>query len=73
VLKILDNIPVSRTDKIVVKDIQVTPEPSEKNYLDKEGVMLWEYHLTPEEKQEINIEFKVTYPKDLLPMGLFSN
>lgn len=69
-LKVLDSIPVSRTDKIEVKDLKMNPEPAKKNYLDKEGVMLWEYKLDPEEKQEINIEFVVTYPKGLLPMGL---
>ena len=69
-LKVLDSIPVPRTDKIEVKDLKMNPEPAKKNYLDKEGVMLWEYKLDPEEKQEINIEFVVTYPKGLLPMGL---
>lgn len=70
-LKVLDNIPVSRTDRIVVKDINITPEPAQKNYQDREGVMVWEHHLNPEEKQEINIAFVVTYPKDVLPIGLF--
>jgi len=70
VLKVLDSIPVSRTDKIEVKDLKMSPEPAKENYLDKEGVMLWEYKLDPEEKQEINIELVVTYPKGLLPMGL---
>ena len=69
-LKVLDSIPVSRTDKIEVKDLKMNPEPAKENYLDKEGVMLWEYKLDPEEKQEINIELVVTYPKGLLPMGL---
>jgi len=69
-LKVLDSIPVSKTDKIEVKDLKINPEPAKKNYLDKEGVMLWEYKLDPEQKQEINIEFVVTYPKALLPTGL---
>ncbi len=69
-LKIVDNIPVSRTDKIEVEDLKINPEPKKKNYLDKEGVMLWEYKLDPEQKQEINIEFVVSYPKGLAPMGL---
>jgi len=69
-LKIVDSIPVSKTDKIELKDLKINPEPAKKNYLDKEGVMLWEYKLDPEQKQEINIEFVVTYPKGLLPMGL---
>jgi uncharacterized protein (TIGR02231 family) len=67
-LKILDNIPISKTDKIKVNELKITPDPIEKNYLDREGVMLWEYKLDPEERQEINIEFVVTYPKDLSPM-----
>ncbi|MBW1674446.1 MAG: DUF4139 domain-containing protein, partial [Deltaproteobacteria bacterium] len=62
--------PVSRTDKIEVKELTMNPEPAQKNYRNKEGVMLWEYTLDPEQHQEINIGFVVAYPKDLLPMGL---
>jgi uncharacterized protein (TIGR02231 family) len=68
-LKVVDNIPVSRTDKIEVKELTMKPEPTQKNYRDKEGVMLWEYRLDPDQQQEINIEFVVAYPKDLLPRG----
>jgi uncharacterized protein (TIGR02231 family) len=68
-LKVVDNIPVSRTDKIEVKELTMKPEPAQKNYRDKEGVMLWEYRLDPDQQQEINIEFVVAYPKDLLPRG----
>ena len=70
VLKIIDAIPVSRTDQIEVKELTMNPEPSQKNYRNKEGVMLWEYMLDPEQQQEINIEFVVAYPNDLLPKGL---
>jgi uncharacterized protein (TIGR02231 family) len=69
-LKVVDNIPVSRTDKIEVKELTMNPEPAQKNYRNKEGVMLWEYTLDPEQQQEINIEFVVAYPKGLLPIGL---
>ena len=69
-LKVLDTIPVSRTDKVKVKDVTINPVPSEKNYQDREGVLLWEYQLKPEEKKEITIEFVVTYPKNLPVQGL---
>jgi uncharacterized protein (TIGR02231 family) len=69
-LKVVDSIPVSRTDRIEVKDLIVNPEPTEKDYLDREGVMLWDYKLAPGEQQEISIEFVVTYPKDAVPWGL---
>jgi len=68
-LKVVDNIPVSRTDKIEVKELTMNPEPAQKNYRNKEGVMLWEYTLAPEKQQEINIEFVVAYPKGLLSIG----
>jgi uncharacterized protein (TIGR02231 family) len=69
-IKILDSIPVSRTDRIEVKDLKITPEPAEKNYQDQEGVLLWEFELKPGDKQEIHIEFVVTYPKDAPIFGL---
>jgi uncharacterized protein (TIGR02231 family) len=69
-LKVLDSIPVSGTDKIEVKNIKLTPKPQEENYQDKEGVNLWEFDMQPKEKAEINIEFIVTYPKDMPIYGL---
>ncbi len=69
-IKILDNIPVSRTDKIEVKDVKIDPEPSNRDYQDQKGVALWELALKPKEKKEINIEFTVTYPKDVAIEGL---
>ena len=68
-VKVLDNIPVSRTDRIEVKDIVITPEPAVKNFNDREGVMLWNLDLAPSEKREINIAFVVSYPKELLLPG----
>ncbi|MEA3415318.1 MAG: mucoidy inhibitor MuiA family protein [Thermodesulfobacteriota bacterium] len=69
-IKVLDSIPVSRTDKIKVKDIKITPEPSQRNYQDKEGVMLWEFDLQPGDEKDINLSFVVIYPKDLRLPGL---
>ncbi len=69
-IKLLDSIPVSRTDKIEVKDLKITPAPVEKNYQDKEGILLWEFELKPGSKQEINMEFVVTYPKGEPVFGL---
>lgn len=69
-LKLIDNIPVSKTDKIEVKNVKISPQPAEKDYLDNEGVMLWEYTLNAQEEREIDIEFVVTYPKDLKPLGI---
>jgi uncharacterized protein (TIGR02231 family) len=69
-LKIEDSIPVSQTDKIQVKDVKMTPEPNERDYKDKAGIMLWELALAPGEKKEILINFIVTYPTESPPFGL---
>ncbi len=69
-IKIIDSIPVSKTDRIEVKDIKITPEPTKKNYQDKEGVLLWELELKPNKTEEINVKFIVTYPKSMPPRGL---
>ena len=69
-LKVLDHIPVARTDKLKVEDLKLTPAPSVKDYQKREGVMLWELKLAPKAKKEINIEFVVIHPKDAAPLGL---
>jgi len=69
-IHILDSIPVSRTDKVEVKDVNITPKPKEEKHQSKEGVLLWEFNLKPKEKQVIDIEFTVTYPKDEPVFGL---
>jgi len=63
-IKVLDNIPVSKTDKVTVSDVKLMPEPAQKDYRDQAGVMLWDLTLNPKEKKEITIEFTVAYPKD---------
>ena len=67
-MSVLDAVPVARTDKIEVSDLRITPEPTERNYLDQEGVMRWQVKLGPAASQEIRIEFVVKYPKDV-PIG----
>ncbi len=64
VVKVVDNIPVSRTDRIEVNDLVITPKPNEENVNDREGVMRWNFDLAPSEKREINMSFVVSYPKE---------
>ena len=70
VIDVIDSVPVSRTDRIAVKDLEIIPPPKEKNHQNKEGVMLWEFNLEPSQKREIDISFIVTYPKDKPIIGL---
>lgn len=69
-INIIDNVPVSRTDKIKVEDVKIKPEPTERNYQDKEGVHRWSFRLKPKEVKEIDISFVVSYPRDEPVLGL---
>lgn len=69
-IKVIDNIPVSKTDRIEVKDVKFSPEPKEINYQNKEGVELWELKIGKKGKKEINIKFTIVYPRDFYPYGL---
>ncbi len=66
-LTIIDRVPVSKTDRIEVKDVRIVPEPNQKNHLDRQGVMRWNLELKPKESKEIVIDFAVTYPKEFPP------
>jgi uncharacterized protein (TIGR02231 family) len=68
-LKVVDRVPVSRTDKIEVKDILLTPKPTQSNYQAKEGVHLWVFQLSPGKIQEIDLDFTVAYPSEASPFG----
>lgn len=61
---VVDPVPVSRTDKIAVKDLKMDPEPTQRNYLEKEGVMMWKLELAPNQTKEIKTEFILTYPRE---------
>ena len=67
-LRVLDSVPVSKTDRIQVRDIKIIPEPTRKNHQDRQGVMRWDLQLEPETKTEIRIEFTVAYPKAFSPL-----
>ena len=67
---LIDAIPVSKTDRIEVKEVKIAPRPTKANYKDKQGVNLWMVNLNPGEKKEITIGFTVTYPKDRPVVGL---
>jgi len=69
-IKVIDNIPVSKTDRIEVKAVKFSPDPKEVNYQNREGIELWEFEIGKNEKKEINIKFTITYPRDFHLYGL---
>lgn len=69
-LNILDSVPVSRTDRVQVRDLSIAPQPTEENHSGREGVMRWSLVLAPGESRTIDIRFAVVYPKDQPPPDL---
>ena len=69
-LNIIDSVPVSRTDRIQVKDLAVSPKPTEDNFSGHQGVLRWELALAPGQRRTIDIRFSVVYPKDQPPPNL---
>jgi uncharacterized protein (TIGR02231 family) len=53
---VLDQVPVSRDDAIMVRDVRCTPEPAERTDL---GEVTWRLALDPEETAEITLAFRV--------------
>jgi len=69
-VNVLDSIPVSKTDKIKIEDLKISPQPTENNYKDRQGVLRWLVKIEPKAKKEINISFVVNYPKNTPVSGL---
>jgi uncharacterized protein (TIGR02231 family) len=64
---VLDQLPVSRHEKIVVKLLT----PDEKTTKpDAEGLLKWTLELKPGEKRELPLKFSVEYPNDFPVVGL---
>lgn len=66
---VADQLPISRNEKIVVK--QVTPAAGELKPTD-EGSLKWTLDLKPGEKRELPVKFTIEYPNDVNVTGLES-
>ena len=64
---VTDQIPVSRHEKIVVK--QLSPDAKEMKPT-AEGALKWTLDLQPAEKRELIVKFSIDYPNDVQVAGL---
>ena len=69
-IRLLDSIPVSKTDRIQVKGVEIDTKPTEIDYLGQTGVMLWDFMAEANSTHEIFIKFFVKHPKNSPPQGL---
>ncbi len=64
---VADQIPVSRNEKIVVK--QLSPDAKEMKPT-AEGALKWTLDLKPAEKRELTVKFSIDHPNDVQITGL---
>lgn len=64
---VADQIPLSRNEKVVVK--QLAPTPGELKPTD-EGSLKWTLDLKPAEKRELTVKFTIEHPNDVNVTGL---
>lgn len=61
---IVDRIPVSENNAIVVEQLPTTTPPTDKSFGDKRGVMRWSYDVAPGETREIRLAYRLKWPAD---------
>lgn len=66
-INVIDQVPLSRNEKIVVK-VVLPPEKEAKP--DDEGKLKWTFNLKPSEKRELTVKFTIDYPTDVKVDGL---
>ena len=61
-----DQIPVSRDEAIVVREVKLEPKPAEQTDL---GEITWKLSLDPNETAELTVAFRVDVGKDVTLAG----
>lgn len=61
---VYDQLPVSANEDIQVALTSNSTTPTAQNVEDKRGVMSWDLKLDPEEEEEINFGYQVSWPKE---------
>ena len=61
---VFDQVPVSEREEIVVESIKQTPATVEKDP-EKPGVFRWVLDLSPSQKQELRLAYRIRHPVDL--------
>ena len=59
-----DQLPVSENEEILVEMLPQTTPPTATNLRDRRGVLQWTFDAKPGELQEINLAWRIRWPKD---------
>jgi hypothetical protein len=59
-IAVQDQLPVSRHESVVIRDVTTSPAPDERTDL---GVLTWTVQLPPGARKEITFSFRLEHPR----------
>ncbi len=68
-LTVLDQMPVSRDERLNVELTSATTTPDQRDVDDKPGILAWERELAPGEEARLTIGYRLVHPDDLSITG----
>ncbi|MCP4937000.1 MAG: mucoidy inhibitor MuiA family protein [bacterium] len=63
-VEVIDQIPFSVNEKVVVRLLPSSTTPSRQNIKEKRGILAWDFRLPPSDKKSINLDYTITWPAD---------
>ena len=63
-VEVIDQIPFSVNEKIVVRLLPSSTKPSRQNIKDKRGILAWDFKLGQGQEKLINLDYTITWPAD---------
>ncbi len=63
-VNVVDQIPISENNAIVIEQLPATTTPTEKIVADRRGVMGWTYTVAAGEAKEIRLAYRMKWPAD---------
>jgi uncharacterized protein (TIGR02231 family) len=72
-IAIIDQLPISENEDILVEMLPSTTPPTATNARDKRGVLEWAFEAKPGEVKDVNFAWRIRWPKDkavvMIPSG----
>ena len=66
-IRVVDQIPKSKNDKITIGDVRSSHEFKKKP--DENGILYWELDIPSQETEQITLNYSITRPKDWILWG----
>ncbi|MEM7077375.1 MAG: mucoidy inhibitor MuiA family protein [Pseudomonadota bacterium] len=63
-VEVLARYPVSQNERVRVEVLSGATQPSEEDYDDRKGVVLWRKDLAPSAQWQIDYRYEISYPKE---------